>query len=72
MSQAMRLAHRPHLRALDRAHRQEGRIGIDLVEIFEDRRRLDEHGAADIEGRHPMLRVDRAVGGARAARPSEG
>ena len=50
-----------HLRAEYGAERQEGRIGIGLVEIFEDRRRLDEDRAADIQSRDTMLRIDRPV-----------
>ena len=32
----------PHLGAVDRTDRQQGRLRIDLVEIFEDGRRLDQ------------------------------
>ncbi len=55
------LGQRTHPRALGRVARKQRRIGINLVEIFDDRQRLDERPAAIIEGRHQALRVDGEV-----------
>src|SRR5262249_14350119 len=56
------LRHRPHLRPFDRIARQQRRLGMYLIEIFDDRERLNEHLAGiELQGRHAHLRVDCAV-----------
>jgi hypothetical protein len=52
---------RPHLGTGNRTDRQQGRLRINLVEIFEDGRRLDQRRGADVEGRHALVRIDGLV-----------
>ena len=55
------LRERAHLRAFQRVARQQRRLRMDLVEIFDDGERLDQHVAGiELQRRHPHLRVDRA------------
>ena len=55
------LRQRPHLRARDRILRQQRRLGMGLVEIFDDGERLDQHLACRRDQRrHAHLRIDRA------------
>ncbi len=56
------LGDRPHLGALQRIARQERGLRMDLVEILDDRHRLDEHVAGiERERGEPHVRVDGAV-----------
>jgi hypothetical protein len=56
------LRRRPHLRPFERIARQQRRLGMHLIEIFDDRERLNEHVAGiELQRRHAHLRVDRAV-----------
>ena len=56
------LGQRPHPRPADWIGRQQRRLRMHFVEIFDDRQRLREH-LAGVEGqrRHAHLRIDRAV-----------
>src|SRR5215471_4895694 len=56
------LGERAHLRPLDGVARQQRRLGMDFVEIFDDRERLNEHVAGiELQGRQAHLRIDRAI-----------
>ena len=62
MSQAMICAIARTLRAIDRVARQQRRLRMGLVEIFDDGERLGEHFAGvELQRRHPHLRIDRAI-----------
>ena len=55
------LRHRAHMRALERVDRQQRRFRIDLFQILDDRKRLDDGVAArQRQRRNPHLRIDRA------------
>ena len=61
MSQAISCASAAHLGPLDRIARQQRRLRVNLVEILDDRERLDEHVAGiELQRRHAHLRIDRA------------
>ena len=50
-----------HFGALERIGRQQRRLRMDLVEIFDDRQRLDQNlTIGQFERRHPHLWIDRA------------
>src|SRR6266581_3989115 len=50
---------------------QERRLGICLVEVFDDRQRLDQHLVADFERRHQALRVDATKVGSGLVAPAQ-
>jgi hypothetical protein len=50
----------PHPGPVLRIARQQRRRGICLVEILDDRQRLNEHRAIDLQRRHEPLRIDAA------------
>src|SRR5271166_5585805 len=55
------LRNRAHLRTFHALARQQRRVGMHLIEIFDDGKRLNEHIAAiELERGHPHLRVDGA------------
>ena len=62
--------HRQHLRegaymrACAQIHRQQRRLRIFLLEVFEDRKRLHQRRAVAIEqSRHDHFRIERPIGG---------
>ena len=57
------LTKRPHMRACAQVHRQERRLRIFLLEVFEDRKRLHQRRAVAVEQRrHHHLRIERPIG----------
>src|SRR5690606_26907057 len=60
---------RAHVGAGERGRRQQRRLGMDLLQVYEDGRRLDQHFVVRFvrvteqdQGRYQALRVDGAVG----------
>src|SRR5207244_11058150 len=54
----------PHPGARQRIARQKCRLGLDLLEIFDDGQRLGERARLRLQGRHQGLRVEFAIDGA--------
>src|SRR5712691_9410157 len=58
---AMLISASPRTQARRDVGRQERRLGVFLLEVFEDRERLEQLGRAVGQRRHHHLRIDRAV-----------